>query len=272
MSRSESIVLSMQCEPKTTERNRMKRNVIKEKLGTGQTTIGAWISTASSISAEFMAHAGFDFLIVDTEHSHIGFESTVHCFQAICTTDTVPIARVAWNDHVLIKRLLDAGAMGLIVPMVNSPEEAERAVKAMKYPPEGHRSLAGCRALVHYGEDYFKRANEEIAVVVQIEHPSAVRQAREILSVKGIDTCFVGPRDLAGLMGLPMGHPDHEAAIASVVEAGKTAGVPVGINCLTLDDANRRLEQGFRFVAVGQDLSFAVAAAKATLSQLKYTR
>ncbi|MBI4530685.1 MAG: 2-dehydro-3-deoxyglucarate aldolase [Candidatus Latescibacteria bacterium] len=247
----------------------MKHNIIKEKLSSGKPVIGAWISSVSSISAEFMAHVGFDFLIVDTEHSHIGFESTVHCFQAICTTETVPIARVAWNDQVLIKRLLDAGAMGLIVPMVNSPEEAERAVRAMKYPPKGNRSLAGCRAVVYYGDDYYQKANDEIAVIVQIEHPHAVKQAREILAVKGIDSCFVGPRDLAGLMGVPMGHPDHEAAIAEVVKAGKTVGTPVGINCLTLDDVNQRLEQGFQFVAVGSDLTFAVTWAKSVLAQLK---
>ncbi len=250
----------------------MKKNTVKEKLAAGKPVVGTWLSLASWVSAEYMAHMGFDWLVVDTEHSPVGFETTVHCFQAICTTDTIPMARVTWNDPTLIKRLLDAGAMGLVIPMVNSPEEAEQAVKAMKFPPEGFRSLGGGRATV-YGSDYFASANDEIAVIVQIEHIDAVNKAAEILSVEGVDSCFIGPNDLAGSMGLKPDihctHPDHEAAVMRVLEAAKKVNKPAGIHCATVEAVNRRIEQGFQFVAISSDAGFLKAAAAKTRSELK---
>lgn len=249
----------------------MKKNTVKEKLAAGKPAVGTWLSLASWVSAEYMAHAGFDWLVVDTEHSPVGFETMVHCFQAICTTDTIPMARVAWNDPVLIKRLLDAGAMGLVIPMVNSPEEAEQAVKAMKFPPQGFRSLGGGRAMV-YGSDYFASANDEIAVVVQIEHIDAVNKTEEILSVEGVDAGFIGPNDLAGSMGLTpdihCSHPDHEAAVMKVLESAKKVGKPAGIHCVTTEAVNRRIEQGFQFVAISSDAGLMKAAAAKTVSEI----
>lgn len=250
----------------------MKKNTVKEKLASGEPSVGSWLSLASPFSAEYMAHVGFDWLVVDTEHSPVGFEHTVHCFQAICTTNTIPMARVAWNDPMLIKRLLDAGSMGIVVPMVNSLEESERAVKSMKYPPEGYRSIGGGRCSV-YGSDYVAKANEETAVIVQIEHIEAVRKAREILSVKGVDACFIGPNDLAGSMGLPPDlrgtHPDHAAAIMEVLKTAKEAGVAAGIHCANAEDANMRIEQGFKFIAISSDAGFVRAAASAAFKALK---
>ena len=246
----------------------MKKNIVKEKLLAGKPSVGSWISLVSSISAEYMAHVGFDWLVVDTEHSAVGFETTLHCFQAICTTDTIPMARVAWNDPILIKRLLDAGAMGLVVPMVNSAEEADRAVKAMKYPPEGIRSLGGGRATL-YGSDYFEKANQETAVIVQIEHIEAVKRAREILSVKGVDSCFIGPTDLAASMGVKIGHPSHEEAIVEVLKAAKASRTPAGIHTTNVESANKRIEQGFQFIALASDAAFLRSAAQSAFSQLK---
>jgi len=250
----------------------MKKNTVKEKLSTGKPSVGTWLSLASPISAEYMAHAGFDWLVVDTEHSPVGFETTVHCFQAICTTDTIPMARVAWNDPMLMKRLLDAGAMGLVVPMVNSAEEAERAVKSMKYPPEGFRSLGGGRAGL-YGSDYMSWANDEIAVIVQIEHIDAVDRADEILSVKGVDACFIGPNDLAGSMGLKPDihcrHPEHEAAVMRVLETAKKVGKPAGIHCVTIEAVNRRIDQGFQFIAMSSDAGLLRESAARVVSEIK---
>lgn len=250
----------------------MKKNTAKGKLAAGEPSVGSWLSLASPFSAEYMAHIGFDWLVVDTEHSPVGFEHTVHCFQAICTTDTIPMARVAWNDPMLIKRLLDAGALGIVVPMVNTPEEAELAVKSMKYPPEGFRSIGGGRSSV-YGADYVAKANDEIAVIVQIEHIEAVRKAREILSVKGVDACFIGPNDLAGSMGLPPDlrgtHPEHNAAILEVLKAAKEVGVAAGIHCANAEDANMRMGQGFRLIAISSDAGFVRSAAAAAFKALK---
>lgn len=250
----------------------MKKNTVKEKLRAGKPSVGSWLSLCSPIAAEHMAHVGFDWLVVDTEHSPVGFETTVHCFQAICTTDTVPMARVAWNDPMLMKRLLDAGAMGLVVPMVKSAEEARQAVAAMKYPPKGFRSVGGGRCSL-YGDDYFERANDEIAVVVQIEHMDAVKAAEEILSVEGVDAGFIGPNDLAASMGIGLRlrtfPPEHEAAIMRVLEAGRKTGTAVGIHCPTPAAVNMRIQQGFQFIALAGDLRFMNAAVRSDFAQLK---
>lgn len=249
----------------------MKVNTVKQKLAAGQPAVGTWLSLCSPLAAEYMAHMPWDWLVVDTEHSPIGFESTLHCFQAICTTDVIPMARVAWNDAQLIKRLLDAGAMGLVVPMVNSAEEAQRAVAAMKYPPDGIRSLGGGRAIV-YGDDYMLKANDQIACVVQIEHIEAVRHAEEILSVKGVDACFIGPNDLAGSMGLKpdmtVSNPEHEAAVQQVLRAAKSVGTPAGIHTPNAEHAARRIDQGFQFVAIASDANYMRQAGREALKRL----
>ncbi|MBI3923655.1 MAG: 2-dehydro-3-deoxyglucarate aldolase [Armatimonadetes bacterium] len=242
----------------------MKENSIKKKLAAGKPSIGLWHSLCSPLAAEYMAHVGWDWMVVDTEHSPVGFETMVHCFQAITTTDTLPMARVAGNDPILIKRLLDAGAMGLVIPMVNSRAEALQAAEACRFPPEGRRSLGGGRALI-YGSDYFQRANDEILVVVQIEHIDAVRAARDILSVEGIDACFVGPNDLAGSMGITPAttpvHPDHAAAIMEVLAAAREVGKPAGIHCADAEQVNLRIDQGFQFIACANDAAMMRAAA-----------
>jgi len=250
----------------------VKINTVKEKLAAGQPAVGTWLGLASPIAAEHMAHLGWDWLVVDTEHSPVGFETTVQCFQAIATTDTIPMARVAWNDPTLIKRLLDAGALGLVVPMVNTREEAEKAVAAMKYPPDGFRSLGGGRCLF-YGEDYFSWANDQVACIVQIEHIQAVRNAEEILSVKGVDACFIGPNDLAGSMGikpdLGAGDPRHEEAIQEVLRAAKKVGTPAGIHVPSAEHVSKRIAQGFQFIALTNDAGFMKAGAKQAQAAIK---
>jgi len=249
----------------------LKINTVKRKLAAGEPVVGTWLSLCSPVAAEYMAHVGWDWLVVDTEHSPVGFETTLHCFQAICTTDTIPLARVAWNDPTLIKRLLDAGAMGLVVPMIKSAEEANAAVAAMKYPPEGIRSLGGGRSMV-YGDDYFARANDEIACIVQIEHIDAVNAAEQIMSVKGVDATFIGPNDLAGSMGIEPNinvvDPRHEEAIQEVLRAAKKVGTPTGIHVATAEQARMRIDQGFQFVAITSDAGFMRSAAREAAGKL----
>ncbi len=251
----------------------MKKNFVKEKLAAGQPSIGSWLWLGSPWSAEYMAHAGFDWLVVDTEHGPTGFETTVQSFLAICTTSTIPMARATWNEPAQIKRLLDGGAMGLVIPMVNSADEAARAVAAMKYPPEGNRSIGGGRATV-YGADYRSWANEEIMCIVQIEHYEAVRHARDILSTPGVDVGFVGPMDLAASLGIPpgqhVGHPKQEEAIRALLEAGKATGVPLGFYATSADEVNRLVEQGFQFVALSNDRAMLEDQVRQELSRLAF--
>ena len=201
-----------------------EHNPVKEKLQAGKPVIGTWISLASAISAEAMAQVGWDWIVVDAQHSAIGYENLVRCFQAITGRGPVPMARVSWNDPVSIMRVLDAGAMGIVVPMVNSKGEAEHAVGASKYAPVGFRSSGGSRIAPYVG-DYFTWANQEILVVVMIETIQAVEQAEEILSVPGVDACFIGPGDLGASMGLHPSevtqYPEHEEAMQRVLSYWK---------------------------------------------------
>jgi 4-hydroxy-2-oxoheptanedioate aldolase len=250
----------------------LKKNIVLEKLRAGKTSVGSWLALASPLAAEYMAHLGFDWLVVDTEHSPVDVETAVHAFQAICTTPTMPFARVAWNDPARMKLLLDGGAMGLVVPMVCSVEEAQRAVAGMNFPPKGIRSSGGGRCTV-YGADYFDWANDEVAVIVQIEHIDAVKRAREILSVPGVDCGYIGPNDLAVSMGLPpdgsVSHPDHAAAVMEVLKAAKEVGTPIGIHTYSVEQCNMRLEQGFQICAIGSEAQFMRLGAIAALKQLR---
>ncbi|GAI93415.1 unnamed protein product [marine sediment metagenome] len=196
----------------------MKKNRVKELWRKGEATVGTWLALGSPIVAEIIAHIGFDWVVIDTEHSAIDIETTQSIIQAMSATGTVPIVRVPWNDPALIKRALDAGAYGLVIPMVNSREDAARAVQASRYPPIGIRSYGGPRVRLYGGSDYFEHANEEIAIIVQIEHVDAVSHIDEILSVAGIDAFFIGPNDLAASMGVKLGldnpDPRHIEAVS----------------------------------------------------------
>jgi 4-hydroxy-2-oxoheptanedioate aldolase len=239
----------------------VRENRAKTLVDAGRPAFGAWLCLSSSIAAEHMAHVGWDWLVVDTEHTAIHVESMLHCFRAISTTDTTPMARVAHNDPTLIKQALDTGALGVVVPMVMNASEAERAARASRYPPVGARSIALSARATLYGADYLDRANDEVAVIVQIEHIDAVSRAEEILSVPGVDLGFVGPSDLAWSMGVDPGCPEHEAAIAQTLAAARRVGRPMGILTPGGTAARLRAEQGFLFVGAGSDLGHMKSAA-----------
>jgi len=251
----------------------MRKNLVKEKLRRGEPSVGSWLAIGDPLAAETMAHTGFDWLTVDMEHNAIGWDSLLAMLIAISTTDVVPFVRTPWNDPMLIKRILDAGAYGVVVPNVKSREEAERAVAACRYPPVGIRGLGGGRARLYAGDDYFQHANEEISVHIMIEDVDAVGRAEEIMSVPGIDAVFIGPNDLACSMGVPLGldnkHPDHVKAVTHILETGKKLGIPVGIHCASAGEVVRRIKDGWQWLALVGDTRFMAGAAQQALAEIK---
>jgi len=236
-------------------------NVVKKKLAEGDYSIGSWITIASPTVAEIMGGAGFDWLGIDGEHGAIGLESIQVLMQTMAATPAMPLVRVAANDRVLIKRVLDLGASAIMVPMVNSAAEAEMAVRATRFPPRGVRGVGLARAHGYSLEDraeYLKEADGEILVAIQIEHTEAVSRIDEIVKVEGVDVVFLGPEDLAASLGY-LGRPDHPVvadALEVVLRAAKRAGVPAGIPAVSVEEAEARLEEGYRFIQLGVDVLY----------------
>jgi 2-keto-3-deoxy-L-rhamnonate aldolase RhmA len=244
-------------------------NHTKTSLQTGRTCFGTFQSIASSTVSEILAHRGFDWILVDMEHGAMDLETAGDMLAAIDRGGPTPLVRVQWNDQAAIKRVLDAGALGVMVPMVNTAEEARRAVSYCKYAPAGVRGLGAGRASL-FGVrlvEYMGVANDQVLVMVQAEHKDAVANIDAILSVPGIDVLFVGPYDLACSMGHggQPAHPEVEAAIATVLSAAQRAGVVPGIFCMAPHTARARAAQGFRFIGFGIDSIFLDNAVKSGL-------
>jgi 2-dehydro-3-deoxyglucarate aldolase len=231
------------------------KNLLKAKLKKGEIAIGTTISIGHPDIAETLGHLGYDWMLIDTEHAPLEVGVVQVLMQAMRSSSTVPIVRVAWNDMVLIKRALDIGAYGIIVPWVNTREEAERAVQAIKYPPTGLRGFGPRRASL-VDPDYIKTADDELILGVQIETQKAIENLDEILSVKGIDAAVIGPADLSFSLGMLMQYdnPKFNAALDKVVAATKRHKVAAGF--LAVDDVERRVKQGFTWLNVQADLSF----------------
>jgi 4-hydroxy-2-oxoheptanedioate aldolase len=246
----------------------VRTNRVKQLLREGTPALGTFMALGSTLGAEQLAQLGFDWLVIDQEHGAIDATLTQSLLQAISTTETVPLVRVPWNSGDWIKRALDAGAYGLVVPMVNTRADAEAAVRATRYPPVGDRSIGGSRTRLYGGADYVERANDEILLMVQIEHRTAVENAREILSTPGIDGYFVGPGDLCASLGLPNtwdpDFPEYWAALEKVQRVASDLGVPMGIHA-SPHRVTSMIEKGYRFIAVGFDISFMAQAATAAL-------
>ncbi len=250
----------------------MRSNSVKRKLRDGQPTVGTWISLGNQFATRYMARAGFDWLTVDMEHGAIDWELAANLFGVIADAGGVPLVRVPCGDHDHIKRALDAGAYGIVVPMVMSREEAERAVKAAKYPPAGNRSVGGGGFALNFATtnaEYYEKANDEILVVLQCEHIEAVEKFEEIFSVPGVDAVFVGPNDLARSQyskeSKAPSAEQQEATIQRILQAGKRIRVPVGIHTFTPEDALRRTKEGWQFVAINSELRFMLDGAAAAL-------
>jgi len=248
------------------------KNKVKEMLKDGKTTIGSWLTIGNADVAEIMAHRGFDWLVFDMEHAPLGIGTVENLLQAINGSDITPIVRVAWNDMVLIKLALDIGAYGVVVPWVNTEEEAKSVVRATRYAPRGNRGV-GPRRAASYGDkliDYLKEADKEIMVVCQIETEEAIRNIARILSVEGVDAVFIGPADLSTSLGYKgdWNNPNVEKAISTVLEASKKANIAAGIYAMSIDDAKRYIADGFRFVALGSDTGFLISGCRKAIEAL----
>ena len=248
----------------------MRQNLALAKWKRGEPSIGAWLSLANTHTAELMANAGFDWLVVDMQHGLLDYGDLRHMLPAISTTQTTPMARVSFNDAAEIMKALDAGAMGVVVPLVNTRAEAEAAVSACRYPPDGTRSFGPIRAALYGGRGYVAEANNEVACIVMIETQQGLANLDEIVSTPGLDGVYVGPSDLAYALGLPpVGDTEdarHLEAVGKILNACKRHKVPAGIHTGGLDYTRRRLAAGFDFVTLGSDAGFMMQAVSRDLA------
>ena len=253
----------------------MRRNRLKDILKRGDAVLNGWLHIPSSVSAEVMAHAGYDSLTVDLQHGLSHFERAVPMFQAISTTDTVPLARVPWNEPGIIMKLLDAGCYGVICPMVNTAAEAATFVGACRYPPHGYRSYGPTRASLYAGADYAAHANDEILTFAMIETAAGLENLAEIVQIPGLDAVYVGPADLSQSLG---GQPgaDFEAgpvpeALAHIAEVARAHGVVAGLHSNSAEYAKKMIRSGYQFVTVETDIRLLLGAAKAVTQTIKGT-
>ncbi len=253
----------------------MKKNPVKAALRAGQPQVGTWLSLGDITATRLLARVGFPWLTVDLEHSPIDWNQAATLFAVIADAGCVPLARVPEGRHDHIKRVLDAGAHGIITPMVNTVEQAKAIIAAAKYPPAGNRSVGGTTHALNFDAsagDYYKYANDEILVILQTESPEGVDNADEIYALDGVDAIFVGPNDLRAQMRTPDGNDptveEFEAMLARIVTAGKKAGTPVGLHVQTVDDVNQRVEEGWQFLAVGSDLKMLITQAQELVADL----
>lgn len=259
----------------------MRANHVRHRLAAGEPSIGTWLALPSPEAAEFVSKIGFDWLVVDAEHSPVDILTLARMFAAMAASDTAPMVRIPWNSPENFKRVLDAGAWGIVVPMVNSRAEAEQAVAAMRYYPKGQRSVGGGRHALSFGTsgvDYYRNANDELLLVLQIEHIEGVENADAILSVPGVDACFIGPNDLAASMGMGLGVPLESddprlvEAIHHVRDAAVRNGVAPGVHCSSAAGLNQRLAEGFRFCAMASELRYLVSGLTSDLETVNWQR
>lgn len=242
----------------------MRKNNLKQLLSHGTPILNAWLSIPSSYVAEGAGHQGFHSVTVDLQHGLIGFETAVSMLQAISATAATPLVRSPSKEPEGIMHLLDAGAYGVICPMVSTKDDAENFVTACRYPPIGNRSFGPARGKLYGGPDYFERANSEIMAIPMIETREALENLDDILSVTGVDMIYVGPNDLALDLGEKPGAEHGPSAttdaITDIVRRAKAANVPTGIFCSGSDVAKARIAQGFDLVTPGNDFSLLMGA------------
>src|SRR4030088_1333650 len=249
------------------------RNAFKHAIAKGELQVGLWCSLCSPITAEIVSHSGFDWLLLDTEHSPNEVPDVLAQLQAVQAGTASAIVRPAWNVTVLIKRFLDIGAQSLLIPFVQNPDEARRAVEATRYPPGGVRGITGSGRASRYGrvKDYLKNASREICLLVQVETRSALENIEAIASVDCIDGVFIGPNDLAASFGHigNWGHPEVQAALEDAARRLQKIGKPAGILTPNEEEAKRFIQWGYTFVAVGADLGSLARGADALAKRFK---
>jgi 4-hydroxy-2-oxoheptanedioate aldolase len=250
-----------------------RRNAFKHAIAAGKLQIGLWSSLCSNIVADIIGDSGFDWILLDTEHSPNEIPDLVEQLQAVRGGTATPIVRPAWNDAVLAKRALDIGAQTLLFPYVQNVEEAKRAVASTRYPPQGIRGVSVAARASRYGRTpgYLGKANAEICVLVQVETREAMKELEAIAGVDGVDGVFIGPSDLAaslGHLGNPA-HPDVQEAIHDAVKRLKKVGKPAGILTGNEEEIRRYIEWGYLFVAVGSDVGLLAKSADTLAKKFK---
>jgi 4-hydroxy-2-oxoheptanedioate aldolase len=251
----------------------LQRNAFKHAIAAGKLQIGLWSSLCSNIVVEFIAHSGFDWIVLDSEHSPNEIPGLLSQLQAMEGGTATPVVRPAWNDAVLAKRCLDIGAQTLLFPYVQNAEEARRAVASTRYPPQGIRGVAVATRAGRYGRTpgYLTKANSEICVLVQVETKTALGELEAIAKVDGVDGVFIGPSDLAaslGHTGNPQ-HPEAQKAMQDAVQRLKALGKPAGILTANEEEARRYIDWGYSFVAVGADIGLLRGSADALAKKFK---
>ncbi len=250
----------------------MRENRLRQRWAEGRATVNGWLKIPSAFAAEVMAHQGWDSLTVDLQHGVVDYRDAVALFQAISTTDTVPLARVPWNEPGIVMKLLDAGAYGLICPMINSGADARALVGACRYPPLGGRSIGPVRAALYGGPDYRPRANETVLALAQIESREALESLDDILAVEGLDGVYVGPADLGLALGCePRQDSDDPVlleAVDRVLAAAKARGKIAGMHTDTPQYARRMVDKGFHMVTISSDDRLLAGAAARALADL----
>jgi 4-hydroxy-2-oxoheptanedioate aldolase len=251
----------------------MRENRLRSIWKSGAAALNGWLAIPSSFCAETMAHQGWDSLCIDLQHGMVDYQAMVPMLQAISTTDTVPVVRVPWLEPGVLMKVLDAGAYGVICPMVNTREDAQKLVAWTHYAPRGTRSFGPVRATIYGGADYPQHANETIVTFAMIETAQALDNLDDILSVEGLDAIYIGPSDLSLALGCRPVFDDVDPkaaeAIDHILARAKAHGVVAGIHNGTPDGALRRIAKGFQFVTVSSDARLMAAGAQQVVSAMR---
>jgi 4-hydroxy-2-oxoheptanedioate aldolase len=251
----------------------MRPNKIKQMWQEGQCATLGWLSVAHGFTTEVMARQGFDALCIDLQHGTAEMGDVLPMLQAISQTDTVPVVRVAWNEPATIMKALDLGAMCIIVPLVNTPQEAAKAVAACRYPPVGMRSNGPVRAVYYGGADYVANANDEIVIMAMIETKEGLANLDAICATPGLDAVYIGPADLSFALGLPprADNPDplHMATCDKILQTAHKHGIKCVMHCAGAEFAAGAVKRGFDMVMLTSDASCMAAGARAELQALK---
>lgn len=253
----------------------MRENKLKLAWSQGKRTVNGWLSIPSSFSAEVMAHQGWDSLTIDLQHGIVDYQAAVGMLQAISTTPTVPMVRVPWLDPAILMKVLDAGAYGVICPMISTAEQAEALVSACRYPPRGGRSFGPIRATLYAGADYAKHANDTVLVIAMIETAESLDNLDAIMGVDGLDGIYIGPSDLSLALGctptLDPEEPKVVAMIEHILARAKAAGIRAGIHTAASAYATRMLDLGFDFATVGSDSRLIATKSQEVLAEIRGT-
>ena len=251
----------------------MRKNELRRILADGGTVLNGWLAIANSYSAEMMAHQGWDSVTIDMQHGPVDFQAAFGMLQAISTTAAVPMVRVPWNEPILTLKLLDAGAYGVICPMINSKAQAEAFVDACRYPPLGSRSFGPNRAVLYGGADYWRHANDEILLFAMLETLDGLAELEKIASVSGVDGIYVGPSDLSFSMGkVPSLDPQDDEvlrAIKHIAETARKKGKFAGVHTDGAQTAIRRFGDGYQFCTILNDARLLANAAAAAVREAR---